>query len=243
MQGYQRRIRGVCDGDLLPAFELTDAQGANLTVPASVLDLSPSGIGLSPRTGESWSERVLSLLSQHGPFTLAWLEALLRAADQRASQQPLADPRLNTNNADHELATSNSSVAQTPPGGTPAAPLESDSPARGPLHGHGRETGERSTDSSTTRRPYAATRYLETHHGILSYAELAPLLAEHVANTEQDIAERRLTTHRFDDTLLELHRRICADLIPAMAGHWRTLNVCVNAHTPPPPYWTIPAYM
>ena len=133
-------------------------------------------------------------------------------------------------------------MAQTPPGGTPAAPLESDSPARGPLHGHGRGTGERSTDSSTTRRPYAATRYLETHHGILSYAELAPLLAEHVANTEQDIAERRLTTHRFDDTLLELHRRICADLIPAMAGRWRTLNVCVGAHTPPP-YWTIPAHM
>jgi CRISPR-associated endonuclease/helicase Cas3 len=33
--------------------------------------------------------------------------------------------------------------------------------------------------------------------------------------------------------ILELHRRICADLIPEFAGHWRTTNVVVGEHEPP----------
>jgi CRISPR-associated endonuclease/helicase Cas3 len=33
----------------------------------------------------SWAERVLQLLEDYGPFRLAYLEALLCAADRRAS--------------------------------------------------------------------------------------------------------------------------------------------------------------
>ena len=35
--------------------------------------------------GSSWATRTQRLLQQHGPFQLAWLEALVRIADWRAS--------------------------------------------------------------------------------------------------------------------------------------------------------------
>jgi CRISPR-associated endonuclease/helicase Cas3 len=36
--------------------------------------------------GPSWSARTQRLLAELGPFRLAWLEALLRIADWRASE-------------------------------------------------------------------------------------------------------------------------------------------------------------
>lgn len=72
--------RGVWDGDLLPAVELPGGE-----------HLAPTRLDLSPmRLGEgSWTERVLALRDDAdlGPFRLAYLEALLRAADARASAE------------------------------------------------------------------------------------------------------------------------------------------------------------
>ena len=56
------------------------------------LDLSALGMGA--RYGQPWVERVAGLRDRFGPFALAFLEALLRAADVRASQLTTADPRL-----------------------------------------------------------------------------------------------------------------------------------------------------
>lgn len=72
--------RGVHDGDLLPSTRLGD-----LDVPETFLDLDIMQLGDSERCGPSWSARTQRLLKQHGPFKLAWLEALLRIADWRAS--------------------------------------------------------------------------------------------------------------------------------------------------------------
>ena len=36
-----------------------------------------------------------------------------------------------------------------------------------------------------------------------------------------------------EDLLLELHRRLCADLIPELAGRWRTSDVVVGDDEPP----------
>lgn len=96
-QRYARdrlRIRGVEEGDVLPVLAMYDRDHHATELPASPLCLDPSALGLSPRTGRSWSERVLALRQRLGPFQLAYLEALLRAADQRASRQPDPDPLL-----------------------------------------------------------------------------------------------------------------------------------------------------
>jgi CRISPR-associated endonuclease/helicase Cas3 len=88
-------IRGIRDGDVLPELELADRDGTSLVVPQATLHLEPAKLGLSSRYGPSWLERVVSLREQYGTFQLAWLEALLRVADVRASRiaDPL-DPRL-----------------------------------------------------------------------------------------------------------------------------------------------------
>ena len=47
------------------------------------LDLSPMQLG----GDNSWGARALNLLTDLGPFKLAYLEALLRAADVQASRK------------------------------------------------------------------------------------------------------------------------------------------------------------
>ncbi len=88
------RLRGLEEGEVVPGVSLSDTNGQLSTLPSFQIDLGLAAAGLNPRTGPSWTERVLTLLDNHGPFTLAWLEALLRAADQRASKQSFSDPLL-----------------------------------------------------------------------------------------------------------------------------------------------------
>ena len=61
--------------------------------------------------------------------------------------------------------------------------------------------------------PPHATRFLETTHGILSYAQLAPLLAERVLRVLQDIEDGVFAARPLDESLLvDLHRNICGDV-------------------------------
>ena len=98
----QFRIRGVCDGDELPSLPLAAVDGSFHELPKTTLDLSPSEVGLNPRTGRSWAERVLDLVAHYGPFSLALLETLLRAADQRASRQVAVDVLLQAQDSEHD---------------------------------------------------------------------------------------------------------------------------------------------
>ena len=77
-----RQARGVRDGDLVPSCRIPDA-----ITPAVALVLDPMELGLSLRYGASWRERTQLLLERLGPFQLAYLESLLRAADCRASAE------------------------------------------------------------------------------------------------------------------------------------------------------------
>jgi hypothetical protein len=75
-------IRGVREGDRLPAVPIVEAEPA---APEICLTLEPAGVGLSRRTGRSWRERTIALQERWGACGLAFLEALFIAADRRAS--------------------------------------------------------------------------------------------------------------------------------------------------------------
>jgi CRISPR-associated endonuclease/helicase Cas3 len=81
----RRFARGVWDGDVLPPMDL----GGRVIAPEVTLSVEPMELGLCelpPFQGQpSWVERVLRLRDAFGPFQLAFMETLLRAADCRAS--------------------------------------------------------------------------------------------------------------------------------------------------------------
>jgi CRISPR-associated endonuclease/helicase Cas3 len=85
----RRRCLGVTEGDPLPAVH-PDGQRPPLDLgdgvvlePVDRLDLSVFDIGSEREP--VWIDRTLDLLDRLGPFSLAYLEALVRAADERAS--------------------------------------------------------------------------------------------------------------------------------------------------------------
>lgn len=82
----ERQARGVRDNDELEACKLPDENGKDMEAPRVTLSLDPMELGLSARYGPSWRERMQELLERLGPFRLAYLEALLRVADWRASR-------------------------------------------------------------------------------------------------------------------------------------------------------------
>ncbi len=77
-----RFARGVWDGDIVPLTDL----GGGVTVPLTTIDLSLMELGDGIH-GPSWLSRTLSMCEdpELGIFKLGYLEALVRAADERAS--------------------------------------------------------------------------------------------------------------------------------------------------------------
>jgi CRISPR-associated endonuclease/helicase Cas3 len=82
-----RFARGVWDGDTLPAVACGREQSAALE-----LSLAPMQMGEDEAGRPSWAARMQALLGELGPFRLAYLEALVRMADWRASELEQADP-------------------------------------------------------------------------------------------------------------------------------------------------------
>lgn len=80
--------RGIWDGDELPEVDL----GGGVKAEPAKLSLECMQLGRSEDGKPSWVERMLNLRDRLGPFRLAYLEALFRAADMRASR--LAERRV-----------------------------------------------------------------------------------------------------------------------------------------------------
>jgi len=76
-------VRGILEGDVLLACSL----GGGFERPATGLTLGVTALGLGKDGGASWTERALRLRDALGPFRLAYLEMLLRAADERGSEK------------------------------------------------------------------------------------------------------------------------------------------------------------
>ncbi|MGC9327526.1 MAG: type I-G CRISPR-associated helicase/endonuclease Cas3g, partial [Candidatus Hinthialibacter sp.] len=75
--------RGIYDGDELPPTDL----GGGAAAGSVTLSLECMQLGRSENNEPSWVERMLRLRDELGPFRLAFLEAVFRAADWRASKE------------------------------------------------------------------------------------------------------------------------------------------------------------
>lgn len=82
-------VRGIREGTSAPGFSVN----GNALPPTERISIACRQMGRSPDGQEGWTRSVLRLLHhpKFGPFRLAYYEALVRAADCRAS----ADPRTN----------------------------------------------------------------------------------------------------------------------------------------------------
>jgi CRISPR-associated endonuclease/helicase Cas3 len=79
-----------------------------------------------------------------------------------------------------------------------------------------------------------STRWIETTRGILSYSQLAPLLAERVLKVQRSIEDENYRGADLnEELLLRMHRDFCGDLVPDWAGKWRRIDVRVGPHQPP----------
>ena len=81
--GNNQYILGIKkDGDRLDKFTSTD-----LCINKTEFNMSLAELGMNEESGPSWLERVLTLLDAYGPFRLAYMESLVRAADTIASEK------------------------------------------------------------------------------------------------------------------------------------------------------------
>ncbi len=79
-----RVARGIREpGDRLLAADL----GGGVCMEETELSLAVMDLGVAEDGAEGWTDRMLRLLEKEGPFRLAYLEMLLRAADSRGSDR------------------------------------------------------------------------------------------------------------------------------------------------------------
>jgi len=140
-------------------------------------------------------------------------------------------------------ADGNSSMARHDTGAAGGRAPATDTGQGGAQHGLRGGAGSRGVGGGATQAPGSATGFIETSRGILSYLDLAPLLADRIAEVEVGIAGNRYADLPLDEYLiLALHRDIAAELVPSIGGRWRQTDVQVGAHEPPP-YQRVPELM
>ena len=91
---------------------------------------------------------------------------------------------------------------------------------------------------ATEERPLeSTTRTFDTAKGKLTYAELSDLVAPKLLQLLDDITDGKYQNKPFDEELIrDFHYRIIGDIMPGIAGKWRTVPVQVGNWLPPEPY-------
>ncbi len=87
LSGGRAVARGIREGDVLPACVLA----TGVSVPEMTLSLETMELGIGEDGQRAWTDRALRLRDEIGPFRLAFLEMLLRAADERASAKKASE--------------------------------------------------------------------------------------------------------------------------------------------------------
>ena len=88
------------------------------------------------------------------------------------------------------------------------------------------------------KRPLeSTTRTFDTVKGKITYVELSDLIAPKLLQLLDEITDEKFTKFPFDEVLIRtFHSRIIGDVMPEMAGKWRTVPVRVGNWLPPEPY-------
>ena len=76
-----RFARGIWEGDEIPSLDLP----GEYSIPKTTLDLSPMEMSLTDDGELPWIEIMSRLRDEYGPFTLGYMESILRTADWKAS--------------------------------------------------------------------------------------------------------------------------------------------------------------
>lgn len=94
--------------------------------------------------------------------------------------------------------------------------------------------------SEDTKEYSSTTRFIESSHGVKSYAELAPYLAKGVERVMAEIInykpDKLIVTSEF---ICRLHKEAFEELFPSWAGRYRDRDVVVGKYNPPH-YFEVP---
>jgi CRISPR-associated endonuclease/helicase Cas3 len=85
-----RRVRGIEDGEQLMACSL----GGGVELTETAVRLEAAKLGSELDGAASWTDRALRLRDELGPFRLAYLEMLLRVADEAASARAAEEAKV-----------------------------------------------------------------------------------------------------------------------------------------------------
>lgn len=91
---------------------------------------------------------------------------------------------------------------------------------------------------ATEKRPLeSTTRTFDTTKGKINYAELSDLIAPKLLKLLDDITDDKYLNRPFDEELIkDFHYQIIGEIVPQIAGKWRTVPVRVGNWLPPEPY-------
>ena len=103
--------------------------------------------------------------------------------------------------------------------------------------GAGERAGQSAAAGATAEstRPLDATRELATAAGALTYTEVSERIAVNIAHSLDALLEKTPEDISLTpEWICELHRSIAGELFPEWAGRFRTTEVQVGTHLPPP---------